>query len=283
MPETAIPRKEKSFVPKLSRRAFFQTLKSYVTTETVITITTFTTIALVWYLATKYKHVSDILVPPPSKVVNGFHETLTQGYKGTPLFRHLADSMFRLLSAFGLAAAAGVPLGLASGYNSKIRAIFDPLVQFYQALPPLAYYSLLIIWLGIDDVSKITLLFLAAFAPIYIASMSGVKSVREDFVNGAYTLGAGKGQVFWHVIFPACLPYIFTGLRTSMASAYGTLVAAEMVAAVTGIGWMVFDASRFLRSDIIFMGLIVMGVTSIILDLAIRLIEIKVVPWKGKE
>ncbi len=275
---------KEAHIPARSEAAgLLEKLKGRISIEVIITITTFAVLALAWYLVTSFRLVSDILVPAPSKVFKSFNEIVFTGYKGTPLFKHLADSLLRLLSAYLLAAAIGIPLGLASGYNRKIRAVFDPLVEFYQSLPPLAYYTLLIIWLGIEDFSKITLLFLAAFAPIYISSMAGVKGVREDYVNGAYTLGAGKGQVFRHVIFPACLPYIFTGLRTSMAVAFATLVAAEMVAAVTGIGWMVFDASRFLRSDIIFAGLIVMGITSIVLDRTIRFAEAKIVPWKGKE
>lgn len=251
--------------------------------EIIISIGTFIVLAIAWYIITKLKLVSDVLVPTPAKVLKSIRDLIFDGYKGIPLFKHLDDSLYRLLSAYVLAGLFGISLGLASGYNRRIRAVFDPLVEFYQSLPPLAYYTLLIIWLGIENNSKITLLFLAAFAPVYISSMSGVKAVREDYINGAYTLGANKGQVFWHVIFPASLPYVFTGLRTSMATAFGTLVAAEMVASVTGIGWMVFDASRFLRSDIIFSGLIVMGITSIVLDRTIRFAESKIVPWKGKE
>lgn len=255
----------------------------YITIERVITIITFLVLLLAWYLITKFKVVSEVLIPPPYKVIKSFNEVLVNGYKGNLLIKHIEDSMFRLLSAFCISAVTAIPLGLASGCNRKIRAIFDPLVEFYQSIPPLAYYTIFIIWLGIGDLSKVTLLYFAAFAPVFIASMSGTRVVREDYINGAYTLGTSKAQVFIHVIFPACLPYIFTGLRTSMAAAFGTLVAAEMVASVTGIGWMVFDASRFLRSDIIFMGIIVMGIISIILDRIIRIIEMKVVPWKGKE
>ncbi len=251
--------------------------------EVCISIGTFVVLAIIWYVITKLKLVSDVLVPTPARVLKSLRTLIFEGYKGVPLLKHLTDSLYRLLSAYVLAGIFGIALGLASGYNRRIRAVFDPLVEFYQSLPPLAYYTLLIIWLGIENKSKITLLFLAAFASVYISSMSGVKAVREDYINGAYTLGAKKMQVFWHVIFPASLPYIFTGLRTSMAAAFGTLVAAEMVASVTGIGWMVFDASRFLRSDIIFAGLIVMGITSIVLDRTIRFAEKKIVPWKGKE
>jgi taurine transport system permease protein len=237
----------------------------------------------VWFFVTESRLITEVLFPSPLKVLRGFIETLTTGYKSHTLFEHIGDSFRRLFLAYALAAISAVLLGLASGYNRVVRAIVDPLVEFYQSIPPLAYFTLLIIWLGIGDASKIALLFLAAFAPVFIASMSGVKAVREDYIHGAFSLGAGKLQVFIHVIVPACLPYIFTGLRTAMATAYGTLVAAEMVAAVSGIGWLVFDASRFLRTDLVFMGIVTMGLTSLILDRCIRFAESRAVPWKGKE
>lgn len=191
--------------------------------------------------------------------------------------------MERLFIAFFCAVITAVPLGLASGYNSKIRAIFEPIIEFYRPLPPLAYYTLLVLWLGIENESKIALLFLASFAPIYISCASAVMKIKGDYINSAYTIGANKLQIFIYVIFPACLPDIFIGLRTALGIAYTTLVSAEMVAANSGIGWMVLDASRYLRSDIIFLGIIIMGITGILLDKGIQAIEHKIIPWEGKE
>lgn len=195
----------------------------------------------------------------------------------------MGASIERLITAFFGAAAIAVPLGFASGYNSRIRAIFEPLIEFYRPLPPLAYYTVLVLWLGIENESKIALLFLACFAPIYISCVSAVIKVKEDYLNSAYALGANKWQVFIHVIFPGCLPDMFTGLRTALGVGYTTLVSAEMVAARSGLGWMVLDASRYLRSDIVFLGIIIMGINGILLDRCLRFIEHKVVPWKGKE
>lgn len=191
--------------------------------------------------------------------------------------------MERLFISFFFAALIAVPFGLASGYNSKIRAIFEPIIEFYRPLPPLAYYTLLVLWLGIGNESKITLLFLACFAPIYISCVSAVLKIKEDYINSAYTVGASKYQIFIHVILPSCLPDIFVGIRTAVGVAYTTLVAAEMVAAKSGLGWMVLDASNYLRSDIIFVGIIIMGITGILLDQFLRILEKKIVPWKGKE
>lgn len=236
-----------------------------------------------WYIVTKLNLVSDVFFPSPAKTWAAFQDIFVNGYKGNSLFYHIFDSLSRLLLAFLLALATAVPLGLVSGYFPKIRAALDPLIEFYRPLPPLAYYTLLILWFGIGNESKIALLYLAAFPPMYIAALSGVKGVLGDRIHSAESLGASKWQVFRYIIFPSCLPEIFTGMRTAAGFTYTTLVAAEMVAAVSGIGWMVLDASKYLRSDIMFVGIIIMGVTGILLDRLLRLIENKAIPWKGKD
>jgi taurine transport system permease protein len=239
-------------------------------------------ILVAWELATRNRLAPPLFVPAPEDVWRAFVEALLDGYRGLSLVQHLWASLARVLLAFFGAALLAVPLGLLIGTSSKVAAIFDPLIEFYRPLPPLAYYTLLVIWLGIENASKIALLYLAAFPPLSVSAMAGVRGVSQERIQGAQSLGAGRWQVFRHVIFPSCLPDIFTGMRVSIGFTYTTLVAAEMVAATSGIGWMVLDASKFLRSDVIFMGNIVMGLTGIALDRLIRLAEHRIVPWKGK-
>jgi taurine transport system permease protein len=124
-------------------------------------------------------------------------------------------------------------------------------------------------------------LFLAGFAPIYIACVSAVTKINEDYILSAKSLGADRKKVFFKIVLPACLPEIFTGIRTAMGVAYTTLVSAEMVAATSGIGWMVIDASNYLKSDVIFVGILIMGVTGIIIDFGLRYLEKRIVFWKG--
>ncbi|MBP6143761.1 MAG: ABC transporter permease [Proteocatella sp.] len=252
-------------------------------TEKILSWGTAVSILLLWLIVSEFGLIDQNLVPTPQAVFAAFIEIMENGYKNFTLLEHLGESMKRLVIAFVLSCVTAVPLGIASGYNSRIRAIFEPIIEFYRPLPPLAYYTLLVLWMGIENESKISLLYLACFAPAYISCVSAVIKIREDYINSAFTVGASRLQVIVHVIFPACLPDIFTGLRTSLGVAYTTLVSAEMVAANSGIGWMVLDASRYLRSDIIFLGIIVMGITGILLDRGIQLIERRVVPWKGKE
>lgn len=252
-------------------------------TEKILSWGTAVSILFLWLIVSEFGLIDQNLVPTPQAVFAAFIEIMENGYKNFTLLEHLGESMKRLVIAFVLSCVTAVPLGIASGYNSRIRAIFEPIIEFYRPLPPLAYYTLLVLWMGIENESKISLLYLACFAPAYISCVSAVIKIREDYINSAFTVGASRLQVIVHVIFPACLPDIFTGLRTSLGVAYTTLVSAEMVAANSGIGWMVLDASRYLRSDIIFLGIIVMGITGILLDRGIQLIERRVVPWKGKE
>jgi len=238
---------------------------------------------LLWFLVTNLGLVDPLFFPSPQSVWSAFITIVQDGYKGKPLLVHIGSSMWRLLIAFVMALGLAVPMGLASGYFKPVRAVLDPFIEFYRPLPPLAYYTLLVIWLGIEDGSKIALLFLAGFAPLYIAMVSGVKRVPRDRINAALSLGSSQWQVFTQIVFPSCLPELFIGLRTALGFMYTTLVAAEMVAAVSGIGWMVLDASKFLRSDIIFVGILIMGAIAITLDLGLRWLQNRYLPWVGKE
>lgn len=277
-PTIAIKEREKKETKSFSLKRFCSKL---VTTERIISVVSVAVVFLLWGIVTSLQLVNPLFLPSPSAVWASFMEILQNGYKGNTLSTHIIDSMIRLFSALALALVTAIPIGLLSGYSTKIRAILDPFIEFYRPLPPLAYYTLLVIWLGIENESKIVLLYLAAFAPIYIAAVSSVKIIPTDRINGALSLGASKVKLFTHVIFPSCLPSLFTGLRTAMGFTYTTLVASEMVASTSGIGWMVLDASKFLQSDVIFVAIIIMGVIAMILDGILRYIEYRLVPWKS--
>lgn len=249
--------------------------------ERCLTIVTVVAIFALWFIATGTGSLSETIIPSPASVLESFITVARDGYKGHTLLQHLGTSLQRLIIAYMLVIVTAVPLGLLSGYSSKVRAILEPVIEFYRPLPPLAYYTILVLWMGIDESSKLALLYLAGFAPVYISCVAGVVRIKEDYINGAKTLGANKRQIFFYVIFPAALTDIFTGLRTALGVEYTTLVSAEMVAATAGMGWLVLDASNYLRSDIVFMGVIIMGITGILLDRIIRIIEKRVVHWKG--
>ena len=266
-----------------SKRKKLLVFKAIFTPERLISLTTIAVVFLAWTLITKNKLVSPLFLPSPMAVWDAFIDIWQNGYKGNSLIFHIGESMYRLVLALVLAIVTAIPLGMLSGFFKPIRAALDPIIEFYRPLPPLAYYTLLVIWLGIENPSKIALLYLGAFAPLYIAAVSGVQRIPRDRVNASLSLGASPWQVFVYVIFPSCLPDLFTGLRTAIGFTYTTLVAAEMVAAVSGIGWMVLDASKFLRSDVIFVGIIIMGIIAVAIDAGIRWVQKTQLPWIGHD
>lgn len=251
--------------------------------DRIISVTAVLLFFVLWFFSTKYGWVNGKLIPTPKATWDAFLSAFTDGYKGYTLLQHLGYSMSRLFKAFILAVFTAVPLGLLSGFIKKVRAAVEPFIEFYRPLPPLAYYTLLTLALGIGDESKIALLYLACFAPIYVACVSSVKKISQDYILSAYTVGANRWQIFGTVILPSCLPDVFVGLRTAIGVGYSTLVAAEMVAAATGIGWLVVDAGNWFRNDLIFVGIFVMGFTGLIIDGVLRFMEMKLVPWSGKE
>jgi len=166
-----------------------------VRTEPILTALTLASIFLAWYAVARLRVVSPLFVPHPAAVWTAFWEILTEGYRGVTLAEHLADSLYRVVAGFLLGVATAVPLGLAIGYSTRVQAIFDPLIEFYRPLPPLAYYTLLVIWLGIENASKIALLYLAAFPPLSVSAMQGVRGVSQERIQGAQSLGATRWQV----------------------------------------------------------------------------------------
>ncbi|MEM1385365.1 MAG: ABC transporter permease subunit [Pseudomonadota bacterium] len=223
-----------------------------------------------------------IYLPPPESVVQRFTEIWSEGYRNSTLGEHVGWSLFRVISGFILGALVGIPLGMAMGLNSWVRGAFDPIVEFMRPVPPLALIPLVIIWAGIGEEAKIILLFLASLWIMAIAARAGVSGVKISKVHAAYSLGASKWQLLTKVIFPNALPEIFTGARVAMGVCWGTVVAAELVAAEAGSGMMIMVASRFQLTDIVIMGIIVIGIIGYSIDIIMRRLENWLVPWKGR-
>ncbi|WP_419792855.1 ABC transporter permease subunit [Pseudomonas citronellolis] len=188
-----------------------------------------------------------------------------------------------MFGAFFLAVLTAVPVGILMGVNRVARGIFDPLVEFYRPLPPLAYLPLVVIWMGIGEGSKILLIYLAMFAPLALSARAraGVRSVAVEQIHAAYSMGGSRRQVLFHVIVPAALLDILTGMRIAIGFGWTTLVAAEMVAATAGLGFMVLTASKFMATEVV-VGILVIGALALLFDLGMRWLERRLVPWKGK-
>ncbi|MDE0533506.1 MAG: ABC transporter permease subunit [Albidovulum sp.] len=223
-----------------------------------------------------------IWLPAPEDVWSRLVEIASDGYRNFTLVEHLGWSLIRVIAGFALGSLVGIPLGYAMGLSNWFRGWFDPIVEFMRPVPPLALIPLVIIWFGIDETGKITLLFLAALWIMTIAARAGVSGVNITKIHAAYSLGASKWQIMRHVIVPNSLPEIFTGARVAMGVCWGTVVAAELVAAEKGAGQMIVAASKFQLTDIVIMGIILIGIIGYGIDILMRRAERFLVPWKGR-
>jgi taurine transport system permease protein len=235
-----------------------------------------------WFIASYFQLASPLFLPSPAEVANQFVAVATDGYAEGTLFEHALASLGRIGAALAFAIALGIPVGLAMGLNRWAKGIFGVPIDIYWGLPPLAYLPLLIIWLGIGETSKVVLLTLSAFAPVCLSAQAGVRSVPVERINAALSLGANRLQIFQEIILPSALPEILTGIRIAVAAGWSTLVAAELIAARSGLGYMIMSASNFLATDVVFVGLIVIAAFAFTSSSLLRWLERRLVPWKGK-
>ncbi|VAW20288.1 Taurine transport system permease protein TauC [hydrothermal vent metagenome] len=247
-----------------------------------LSFTTIGFLLFVWWGVTALGIVKPLFLPSPQAIVFKFISVFQNGFTGNSLWEHVSISTARVFGAFVLACVIGIPLGLAMGMNPIIRGIFDPPIEFYRPIPPLAYLPLMIIWFGIGETSKVLLIFLSMFAPIALGARAGVKSATIEQIHAAYSFGATRWQVLLRVILPAAMPEILTAMRIGIGFGWTTLVAAEMVAATKGIGYMVLSASQFLQTPTVIMGIIIIAAIAYSFDMLMRFFERKLVPWKGK-
>lgn len=235
-----------------------------------------------WVGVTAGGLVQDLFLPGPRDLWDGLTELVQEGYKGRTILEHMGMSLLRVGAGFLTGAAVGTLLGLGMGYAPRLDAAASPFIEFLRPLPQLAYLVLLIVWLGIGETSKITMLFLAALPVAAVAARDGVRNVPPDRLRVARALGASDWQVLRHVVLPSALPEVLTGARLAAGIVYGTLIAAEIIAGSNGIGWMIMDAGRFLRSDYVFAGIAMIGLAGIAIDRILVWIERRVVHWAGR-
>ncbi len=188
----------------------------------------------------------------------------------------------RTLVGFSAAVICGIPVGLLIGRVKLLEAASAPWFAFLRPIPAIAFVPLVILWFGIGEFSKISVIFFASFLYITVCTVAGVKSVPVQLLRAGYSLGALDRKSFLYVVLPAALPQIMTGVRIGSAISWTLVVAAELVAAQKGLGYMIMDASTFFRVKDVYVGLIVIGIIGFLLEGTIGLVEDRVVHWRGK-
>ena len=248
----------------------------------------------VWWLVTAAQLIKPLYLPSPAAVWHAFvlantdHPIapgvprMVKGAQNYYLWEHLIASLQRIGVGVGWAIVFGPLLGFIMASFRPVATIIEPYLNFLRALPPLGYIGILIVWFGIGDTSKMWLLFLAAFPPITMATISGVRGVRAERINGALSLGASRIQTITHVVLPSTLPEVISGIRIAVGFAWTTVVAAELNNGIPGIGGLAYLSGTELQTPLTIACIIVIGIAAILLDLAIKGVEKVLVPWRGK-
>lgn len=260
------------------------TLRWPISRQLTLSISMLLVLLAIWWVVTRLQLIGPLFLPPPQQVLHQlFTIASAQGFMDATLWQHLAASLTRILIALAAAVLIGVPVGIAMGLNETVRGILDPLIELYRPIPPLAYLPLMVIWFGIGETSKILLIYLAIFAPVALSALAGVKSAQQVRTRAAQSLGASRWQVLWYVILPGALPEILTGLRIGLGVGWSTLVAAELIAATRGLGFMVQSAGEFLATDVVLAGITVIALIAFTLELGLRALQRRLTPWHGEQ
>jgi NitT/TauT family transport system permease protein len=220
----------------------------------------------VWWLASLT--TLPVFIPSPALTLQSAIELAQSGDLQTAI----GISFFRIMSGWLLGAVVGAPLGLLMGRLPIVRQIATPYVEFFRFVPPIAFVTLFLIWFGTGEQSKILLIFYTSVFIVVVNTMSGVLSIKSNSVRAALCLGATNRQIMWRVILPETVPYIVTGMRLAMGNSFMTIVAAEMLAASSGIGFIIWTSRGFMLTDQIFVALITLGLMGFISDWIFRVI-----------
>ncbi|MGB8424074.1 ABC transporter permease subunit [Paraburkholderia sp.] len=244
------------------------------------TLITVAVLLLGWWIASHRRWLPAVLLPTPEEVLHKLIVLNTEGFDDATLGQHLFASLSRIAIAFVLALLTAIPAGLLIATNRIVRGALDPLIEFYRPIPPLAYLPLMVIWFGIGELSKVLLIYLTIFAPLTIATASGASRVAKSRLQAASSLGATPFKLLRYVVLPSALPDILTGVRIALGAGWSTLVAAELIAATRGLGFMVYSASRFLVTDVVIAGILVIGAIALVLEIGLRRLQKHLTPWQ---
>jgi NitT/TauT family transport system permease protein len=238
----------------------------------------FLVVGAIWEVAAHLGIFPARLFPPIEEIASAFMRLTVAGI----LPRHVFETLLRLLAGFGLAGLVGVAVGIAMGRSRLAEDIFLPLVSIAAPIPGLAYTPLFLLWFGLGNFASVLLVAFVSMFPVILNTWTGVKAVKEIWVRSAQAMGADNRRLFWHVIVPGALPFIFTGWRLGLAQAWRILVAVEMLAAVPwGLGWLIFGAREFLNTDVMMAGIAVIAVIGLALEKLVfeKLERYTVVRW----
>lgn len=233
-------------------------------------------IIAVWQLATGLGWINPVLLPSPLEILKALIASVQDG----SLLTNIVASLLRVLEGFLLAFVVAVPLGVAMGLSRMTEGLLDPVLELLRPIPPIAVIPLAILWFGIGELSKVWIIAYGAFFPILVNTMAGFREVERVHVRAAQALGANRFQIFRDVVLRSALPFVIVGARLGMSMAFIVLVAAELIASSSGLGFMISDARYKFRTDQIFLGMACIGVLGFALNMILVATERRLLKWK---
>lgn len=233
-------------------------------------------IIALWQLAFNAGFINPVALPSPRKVAATFLQLLGDGQ----LVKHTGISILRVLEGYTLAAVSGIVLGVAVGLSPFLNRITDLLIQTIKPIPPIAWIPLAILWFGIGETSKVFLIFLGAFFPIIINVIDGIRQTEQKLIEVSKVLEAPWRRFILKLVIPGALPSIVTGLRVGIGSAWMCVVAAELIAAEQGIGYLIMDGRQLAQPDLVIVGMVTIGLVGKLMDVLLKKVEARLIRWK---
>ena len=235
-----------------------------------------------WAFLSNFVLIDSLALPSPQVIGRTFYDLFTNGYGRRSIWEHIGTSMGRAFTGFTLAVICSTIVGLAAGYSKTARAIIMPFIDFIRPVPALALVPLFVFFFGIGSLSKIALIFLGAFVYMTLQTTDGVRSIPQDLFSAGRSLGFSTAQMFRHVILPGTLPAVVTGMRTALSLSWALVVAAELIAAPSGLGYIVTDATSFFQIPVVYCAVILLGALGFAMDRIIVAIRNRVLHWQGR-
>lgn len=231
---------------------------------------------LLWQWLFAIGFIKPVTLPPPAKVIRSFAELIGNGQ----LLKHIGVSILRVMEGFGLAAAAGLVLGVGIGLSQSLDRLTNFMIQLIKPIPPIAWIPLAILWFGIGEASKIYIIFLGAFFPVLVNVLDGIRQTDNKFIELGKVLEVSRKKFIRQIVIPGALPSVMTGLRVGLGVAWMCVVAAELIAATQGIGYLINDARQLSQPDVVLVGMITIGIIGKLMDDLLKKVEQRLVVWK---
>ena len=250
--------------------------------DVVYSVASVAVLLVAWTVVSHSNLVKPGYLPTPETLWNTFMELVRDGYQGQPLLVHVKSSLLRTLAGFAAGVVVGVPLGLFTGYNARASAMISPIMAFIRPIPPIAFIPMTVLYFGLGEVGKIVLIFFVSFNYVQTNAHAGAANFPIAYRRASESLGLTRSQTFMRIVLPGALPQIFTGLKVALALSWAVVVAAELVGAQSGLGFMISDAALLFRIPVVFIGIALIGAIGLAMNLTLNWLEARIVHWKGR-